>query len=194
MRRVIVLHAPSPGHAAPEWERSLLARLPYARRLELESCAPGTRRLSLAGIALLLDAGRRLGCGAVEPRALHFPQGGKPSIAGGPFFSISHTARRVACAASRDCDVGLDHEDYAGEEAPAHLEHWTAVEATLKAAGAALRHARSVEVDPGLGRARLHDVEYRLAKLDLGPGLVASLATRSPPDAIDIQRLAGVGS
>ena len=48
MSRVIVLHAPSPGHGTPEWERGLLQRLPYARRLELQSRDPESRRESMA--------------------------------------------------------------------------------------------------------------------------------------------------
>ena len=142
MSRVIVLHAPSPGHGTPEWERGLLQRLPYARRLELESRDPESRRASLGGTVLLFEAAGRLGFGDVEAGKLRFPEDAKPRVTGGPFFSISHTAQRVACAASRECDIGLDHEDYAGEEAPARLRRWTAVEATLKAAGAGLRRMR----------------------------------------------------
>jgi phosphopantetheinyl transferase len=194
MRRVIVLHAPTPGHAAPEWERSLLARLPYARRLELESRAPVDRRASLAGTALLLEAAGHLGCGDVTPRALRFPEGGKPRMAGGPFFSVSHTARRVACAASWDCDVGLDHEDFAGETAPARLARWTAVEATLKAAGAGLERTHEVEVDRAFARSRLDGTEFHLVTLDLGPGLVACLAMGSQAHAIEVQCLEGTVS
>ena len=123
---------------------------------------------------------------------LRFPEDAKPRVAGGPFFSISHTAQHVACAASRECDIGLDHEDYAGEEAPARLRHWTAVEATLKAAGAGLRRTGAVEVDVELRLSRLDDAEYHLVPLDLGPGIVACLAASSRPDTIEIQRLAGV--
>jgi len=194
MSRVIVLHAPTPGHASPEWERGLLQRLPYARRLELESRDPEARRASLGGTALLFEAAARLGFGDVGSDELRFPEGAKPSVAGGPYFSISHTARRVACAASRECDVGLDHEEFSGDEAPARLRHWTAIEATLKAAGAGLRRTGAVEVNRELRFSRLDDTEYTLVPLDLGPGVVACLAVSSHPDAIEIQRLEGVGS
>ena len=192
MSRVIVLHAPPPGHASPEWERGLLQRLPYARRLELESRDSQSRRASLGGTALLLEAAGRLGYGDVGSSELRFPEDAKPRIAGGPYFSISHTARRVACAASRECDIGLDHEDYAGVEALARLKRWTAIEATLKAAGAGLRRADAVEVDAELSCSRLDGAEYSLIALDFGPGIVACLAAGSRPDAIEIQRLAGV--
>lgn len=192
MSRVIVLHAPPPGHSSPEWERSLLQRLPYARRLELESRDRQARRASLGGTALLFEAAGRLGFGDVRSDELHFPEGAKPSVTGGPYFSISHTAHCVACAASRECDVGLDHEDFAGDEAPVRLRRWTAVEATLKAAGAGLRRAGAVEVDGDLRLSRLDDTEYHLVPLDLGPSVVACLAVSSRPDAIEIQRLGGV--
>ena len=192
MSRVIVLHAPSSGHGAPDWERGLLQRLPYARRLELESRDPESRRASLGGTVLLFEAAGRLGFGDVEAGKLRFLEDAKPRVTGGPFFSISHTAQHVACAASRECDIGLDHEDYAGEEAPERLRRWTAVEATLKAAGAGLRRTGAVEVDVELRLSRLDDAEYHLVPLDLGPGIVACLAASSRPDTIEIQRLAGV--
>jgi phosphopantetheinyl transferase len=194
MSRVIVLHAPAPGHASPEWERGLLLRLPYARRLALESRDREARRASLGGTALLFEAAGRLGFDDVGSGELRFPEGAKPSVAGGPYFSISHTARRVACAASRDCDIGLDHEEFAGAQAPARLRHWTAVEATLKAAGAGLRRSRAVEIDPELRFSRLDDTEYQLVPLDLGPGVVACLALSSHPHAIEIEPLECVGT
>ena len=187
MCRVIVLHAPPRGHAAPERERAWLERLPYARRLELESRDPLSRRMSLGGLELLFEAAAYLGCGGVAPRDLRFPEGEKPRLARGPHFSISHTRRRVACAASLDCDVGLDHEDFAGHVAPVRLKHWTAVEATLKAAGAGLVRATAVEVDADLSSSSLDGTRYHLVSLDLGPGAVACLASRARLDAIEVR-------
>jgi phosphopantetheinyl transferase len=194
MSHVIVLHGPSPGHASAEWECSLLHRVPYARRLELETRHPDARRASLGGTALLLHAAGRLGYDALGAGDLHYPEGAKPRIRGGPYFSISHTARRVACAASREFELGLDHEEYGGDEAPAGLRHWTAVEATLKAAGAGLRRAASVEVDPECRRSLLDGIEYHLVPVDLGRGVVACLAAVSPPNTIDVQRLEDVAA
>jgi phosphopantetheinyl transferase len=189
MGRVIVLHAPSAGHASPGWQQRLLQRLPYARRLELESRTAESRRASLTGTALLMRAAQRLGCGDVGPADLRFPQGAKPRLAGGPYFSISHTPRRVACAASRECDLGFDHEDYAGEAPPARLRRWTAIEATLKAAGLGLEHAHDVELDPALHCSRLERSCFELMSLDLAPGVVACLAACTLPAAVEIESL-----
>jgi hypothetical protein len=169
----------------------VLQRLPYARRLELESRDPEARQLSLRGTVLLLEAAAHLGFSTVTPGDLRFPEGGKPRLAGGPYFSISHTPRRVACAASRETDIGLDHEDYAGEEAPPRLTHWTAVEATLKAAGAGLVRAAAVEIEAALGYSRLDGTRYHLVPLDLGPGVVACLASGPRPAAVEVRPLEG---
>jgi len=139
------------------------------------------------GLELLFEAVGHLGCGGVAPGDLSFPEGEKPRLAGGPYFSISHTTQRVACAASLDCDVGLDHEDFTGREAPARLKRWTAVEATLKAAGAGLARAAVVQVDAELSSSRLDGARYHLVPLDLGPGAVACLASRARPDAIEVR-------
>lgn len=188
MGRVIVLHS-SAGHASSERQQSLLRRLPYARRLELESRAPESRRASLDGTALLMRAAERLGCRDVGPADLRFPQGAKPHLADGPYFSISHTPLRIACAASRECDLGLDHENYAGETPPARLRRWTAIEATLKAAGLGLERAHDVELDPALRSSRLDRVCYELMSLDLAPGVVACLAACTLPAAVEIESL-----
>ena len=169
----------------------MLQGLPYARRLELESRDPEARRISVRGTLLLFEAAVDLGFGAVTPGDLRFPEGGKPHLAGGPYFSISHTQRRVACAASRETEIGLDHEDYTGEDAPPRLRRWTAVEATLKAAGAGLARAAAVQIDAGLGYARLDGTRYHLVPLDLGPGVVACLASGPRPDSIEVRSLEG---
>ena len=55
----------------------------------------------------------------------------------------------VCCALSQDVDPGIDIEMCVGEnDSPQlkKLQHWTAIEATLKAAGQGLRHARDVEL------------------------------------------------
>jgi phosphopantetheinyl transferase len=189
MGRVIVLHAPSAGHVPPDREQALLRRLPYARRLELEARSPESRRASLGAIALLMRAAQRLGCDAVTVADLRYPQGAKPRFSGGPHFSISHTSRRIACAASRECDLGFDHEDYASQAPPARLGRWTAIEATLKAAGVGLPRARDVEVDPRLRFSRLDGTRYELMPLELAPGVVGCLAGRALPAVVEIEPL-----
>src|SRR5262245_49252126 len=189
MGRVIVLHAPTAGHVSADLEQSLLQRLPYARRLELARRDPESRRASLGGTALCMRAAARLGCTDVDSARLRFPQGAKPHFAVGPYFSVSHTARWVACAASRECDLGFDHEEYAGEVPPARLAVWTAVEATLKAAGLGIERANDVEVDRGLRCAQLDGIRYELKSLELAPGVIACLAGRALPAAVEIEPL-----
>lgn len=168
---------------------SLLQRLPYARRLELERRDPRARGASLLGLGLVLDGLAGVRGRAVDVRELQFPQGGKPRCAGGESFSVSHTARRVAVAVSGDCEVGIDVEDLdaqcdPGPDARQKLEHWTAVEAVLKAAAVGLRHAREVQVDRTAMHARFGDREFFVRPLDLGPGVVAHLATTGPVEVL----------
>jgi len=171
----------------------MLRALPYAKRLEIESRDLRGRDASLAGIALALEAASLLRGTSATAADLRFPQDGKPSLAGGPFFSISHTDGWVACAASIDVDCGLDIEmvrSPAADDAAAaaRLEHWTAIEAVLKAAGSGLRHAAEVEVASDLRTARLRGNEYCLRSLDLGSRLVAHLATPGPLREVRIAR------
>jgi len=187
---VIVLHAPSPGHFAGTDAALLLPRLPYARRLELERREPHAREAALAGIALALDAASRLRGVPAPVSELRFPAGGKPTLDGGPFFSISHTDGCVACAASLDCDLGFDFEFVpvgADEAARARLRRWTATEAVLKAAGLGLREVARVEVDPELRFGTVGRSRYGLTAIDLGSSYAAHLATRQPARDVRIE-------
>jgi phosphopantetheinyl transferase len=193
MSRVIVLQARLDGDAGPGGDASLLRRLPYARRLELERRDPPSRRASLVALGLALDGLSSVRGRAVEARELRFPLGGKPRCAGGESFSISHSARWTAVAVSGDCEVGIDVEELgvpgdAGRDARLTLEHWTAVEAVLKAAAVGLRRAREVQIDRAALRARLGDREYFLRPLQLGPGMVAHLATTEPDASVQFAR------
>lgn len=191
MSRVIVLQAGLGGDAGWDADPALLRQLPYARRLELERRDPQSRHASLVALGLALEGLSRLrGC-EVGVEELHFPQGGKPRCAGGESFSIAHTARRVAVAVSGDCEVGIDVEDRAATAdhdnlVLGKLEHWTAVEAVLKAAGEGLKLAREVEIDRAAGRARLGGREYFVCSLELGPGVVAHLATTRPVGSVQV--------
>src|SRR5512141_1428340 len=95
---VILLHASFPGHLPGSDLAALLARLPYGKRQELERRRPAERAAGLAGIALALEASRRLRGATVSAARLSFPQEGKPAFDGGPYFSVSHTDGCVACA------------------------------------------------------------------------------------------------
>lgn len=159
--------------------------MPYAKRLEIERRDADGRVAGLAGIALALEAASLLR-GTPAPAAdLRFPEGGKPALAGGPFFSVSHTNGWAACAASVDLDCGLDIEAadvpaMDGAAAVTRLMRWTATESVLKAAGLGLRQAAEVEVMADLRSARLYGTRYYLRSLHLGSRLIAHLATLRP--------------
>jgi 4'-phosphopantetheinyl transferase len=112
MTHVLVLHArltagPDSAALAP-----LLARLPYAKRLELEGRDPQSRHASLAGIALVLRGIEALRGGPAAAGQLQFPTGGKPCVPGGPGFNVSHGGQRVAAALCLDVEVGFDLEEF----------------------------------------------------------------------------------
>jgi phosphopantetheinyl transferase len=189
MRRVIVLQAGADEDSDPRAAQALLERLPYARRLELDRRDAQSRRASLLAIDLVLRGASGLLGREVSVGELRFPQGGKPWCCDGPFFSVSHTARRVAVALSVDCELGIDLEDVPsgagpGGDALARLERWTATEAALKAAGLGLRDVQRVELDAGCATATCQGATYFLRPLRLGPDVVASLATAAPPESV----------
>jgi len=192
MSHVIVLHAPLTGHARGARETALLAALPYAKRLQLERRDPDARSASLAGIALALQAAALLRGHQVLAANLRFPQEGKPGLADGPFFSISHSVTRVTCAASHELDCGIDVEDSAGAqpmptERRERLRAWTATEAVLKAAGLGMRAVKAVTVAADFCTAELRGVPYWLLELDLGPDTVAHLAAPRPIRSVRIE-------
>ncbi|HEX7374501.1 MAG TPA: hypothetical protein VF277_05970 [Steroidobacteraceae bacterium] len=190
MSDVIVLHAASPGHFAgfdPAW---LLPRLAYAKRLELERRDPSSRQAALAGIALALVAAQRLRGVPAAVAELRFPMDDKPAFDDGPYFSVSHTDGRVACAACLDFDCGFDFEFIpVGADAATRLrlQRWTATEAVLKAAGLGLRDVQEVRVDPSLATGVVRNVSYVLRALDFGPHYAAHLATPTPARVVRIE-------
>jgi hypothetical protein len=185
MDRALVLVA-RVADAPAEALAGLLASLPYGKRLELESRDAEARRASLAGIALALAGLSRLRPAAVRAVDLEFPQGGKPRVAGGPVFSLSHAGDRVAVALA-GLAVGFDLERLADPSDRMRLERWTATEAVLKAAGLGLREAATVELSPALDRARLADRDYVLQPVGLGAGCVAHLASEHHVARVDVE-------
>jgi phosphopantetheinyl transferase len=177
MSEVIVLHAPLDGSFDAERAAFLLARLPYARRLELERRDAAARAASLRALELLMAGVERLRGTIPDMSLLRYPQDAKPSIEGGPRFSVSHSAAYVAVAISDACELGIDVEDVPSGTDEQPLARWTAIEATLKATGSGLRRARDVRLAPDLASARFGVEEYRLQRLMLAPGCVAHLAT-----------------
>jgi len=191
---VIVLHAALGGQGDPGLEHALMTRLPYARRLELERRDPAARSASLQGLGLLAEGIVRLRAAAFDPSRLRFPQGGKPSVEGGPHFSISHSAGRVAVALSDRCELGLDIEDVGalGRSRP-ELERWTAVEASLKAFGAGLRRSTEVRLSPDRSSAEIAGALVRLRPVTLGADCIATLATHEPVGRVEVVRGQGTG-
>ena len=185
---VMVLHAVLTGQLDADRDAELLERVPYAYRLELERRDSSARSASLQGLRLLADGFLRVRGTVLDVSQLRFPGGGKPSMDGGPWFSISHSASRVAVAVSDRCDVGLDLEDLAthGRDQVA-LERWTAIEATLKAVGAGLRQSRQVSLSLDLATADIAGVRVHTRPLLLAPGCVATLATREPVERVVVE-------
>ncbi|MBK7902095.1 MAG: hypothetical protein IPJ97_03430 [Proteobacteria bacterium] len=137
MTDAITSHTRLPS-SCPSWQESLLQALPYAQRLELERREPGARRASLAGLGLVLVGAAHVTRQEFPPQAFTFPPAGKPRLASGPYFSISHSRSAVACIVCADADCGIDIEDRTEAEegaTVAKLQRWTATEAALKAAG-----------------------------------------------------------
>jgi hypothetical protein len=73
MSDVMVLHAALPGHLSAVRERQLLARLPYARRLELERRDAVARTTSLLALELLADGIACLRGGSLDVTRCAFP-------------------------------------------------------------------------------------------------------------------------
>jgi phosphopantetheinyl transferase len=194
MNEVLILHAPLAGTLEDVHADALLMRLPYARRLQLERREPAGRHASLAGVALALAGAARLRGRPVEPGQLEFPADGKPSLAGGPNFSVAHSATRVAVAISDVCQVGLDLEDAtaaAPDDAGAmlRLQRWTAIEAALKAVGAGLQSIGRLRMADDLATATFAGVELKLHVVEIDADCVARLATQARSVDLTIERM-----
>ncbi len=183
MTDAIILHASLRlPLSCPSWQEPLLQALPYAHRLELERREPEARRASLAGLGLVLLATARITRQELPPRAFTFPAAGKPGLAGGPYFSISHSLSCVACVVCAEADCGIDIEDLQEpvESAKAtKLQRWTATEAALKAAGLGLRAAGQVELATSLGAAVVGIERFELQQVDAVPGTICHVAART---------------
>ena len=195
MNQVLILHARLPGDVACAAADELLARLPYARRLELERRDAAGRLASLAGAALVLAGAGRMRGRRFDPAQLRFAPGRAPTLEGGPRFSVSHSHGRVGVALCDDGAVGLDLEEPAsvGDTAGARLgsiERWTAIEAVLKAAGAGLREAGRVQLSEDRSSASFADEVFHLHPLALAAGCIACLATQSPAATAIVEEVA----
>ncbi len=180
MTDAIILHASLRLPWSAHWDEALLQALPYAQRLELARRSTEARRASLSALGLTLMAAERIGRSSLSPSAFSFPLDGKPVLRGGPRFSVSHTASRVACIASLTSECGLDIEETGAHPDAAtvlRLERWTATEAALKAAGQGLRAAHEVVLGNTLDVAFVRDERCVLQALDAVPDCIGHVAS-----------------
>jgi phosphopantetheinyl transferase len=190
MNDVLVLHCALRGTVSPPVMASLLRALPYAYRLELERRSESARIASLAGIALLLEAVRRVRGAVPGLRLLRVPADGKPTFLDGPSFSIAHSSTRVAVAVGESCELGLDvEEEGAGGRTARELERWTATEAALKAMGGGLRELHAVHLDDDLAGARLQGTRLHLHSVNLVERCVARLASAAVVSVVTVEEV-----
>ena len=141
---------------------------------ELDSVAPG----SVAIEARCTDCGGPHG----QPRVL----GSRLRV------SVAHCPAAIVVVAARERTIGVDVESVAGPRSRvdaigavtgiASLEHWTRVEAVLKADGRGLRvDPRSVEIMGQDATITGRGIRYRVRRLDLAPTLVGSVAIAELP-------------
>jgi 4'-phosphopantetheinyl transferase len=188
----------------PVWAASLLDAEETARaaryvRPDQQARARASRALLRSCLAPLI--GR-------APDALHFAIGehGKPSLTGGPEFSVSHSADRFLVAVSEHGELGVDVElpatprnldaaarwAFTSDEVAAldrldeiirkraFLRVWTAKEAALKALGVGLQKPmRTLSLAPE-GLDRLGDAFWR-------PATIATEAERMALTDVSVQ-------
>jgi 4'-phosphopantetheinyl transferase len=182
--------------------RAWLDALPARKRAAvLRRREPADRAATLAGVALLAHALRGRGR-ALDAARLRYPERGRPTLPGGPEFSIAHAAGLVACAVA-DAPIGLDLEALAAVR-PEHLrlvlsageraavvagtldatDAWVMKEAVLKAAGQGIDAAGAVALRGAVGV--LDGREWRLTRVRLAATHVAWLAAEAELDALEL--------
>lgn len=185
----------SPGRV---WLQALPAR---KRAAVLRLRDPADRTATLAGIALLAHALRARGL-ALDAARLRYPGRGRPTLPGGPEFSIAHAAGLVACAVA-DSPIGLDLEaldavrpeqlrlvlsaDERAAVAAGTLDAtdaWVMKEAVLKAAGRGIDAAGAVALRGTVGV--LDGREWRLTRVRLAATHTAWLAADAGLDALEL--------
>lgn len=188
-----------PDAAATLFQRSLA----YAKRLATDAQEIEGRQ-TLAGVSLARRAlGAVLGR-EVAAREFVFPEGGKPHVPGAPDFSIAHSGAWVGCAVVAQGRVGFDVElERPGieqtlrvlvspEEAErltpqTALARWTAIEAALKAHGASVREAASVQFVGD--RAFFRGEPLYRVDVDVFEGAAACVMTSQPVRGVRVEQV-----
>lgn len=166
------------------------------------------RLRTLAGLWLLGHGLRATGVDAACLARIGFSVDGRPEIAGGPAFSISHSETLVACAISGTAAVGLDVEArqpfrfarmarlmtaeeqrIVAAEPVRFYDFWCAREATVKATGR-VGLARIKRLRLHADRAHLDGRDWPLRALALEPGYAAWLASDRPFDTVRTEYVA----
>lgn len=179
---------------APEW----LAALPAGYRERLAAMrSPAARHQTVAGLRLLEAAGARLGLPVALAR-LGTTAEGKPVLAGGPAFSLSHSGDYCVCALAEDGLLGADIERHralalrrlqrflapaereaAATDVNAFFPYWTAREATIKATGrVGPRRLQAVELDGAC--AHVDGATLHLQYPHLAAGYTVCVASDAP--------------
>lgn len=168
----------------------------YQRRLAAMT-STAARARSMAGLWLLQQGLRSLGWPSAHFQRLGRAAEGRPEFAGGPCFSITHSAELVACALSQQLQIGLDAEQRRSgialrlqraiaAEGQDFFAAWCAREAVVKASGrVGLARVRALQLEGE--RARLDGRDWPLHWLDLAPGYAACLAAEQTLESHQIQ-------
>lgn len=199
MHRILLHHSGLPAAADPAQVAAWIEALPAGKGARVGRMrAPQRRLATVLGIALLRDCARAAGIEPPMPSVLCFPEQGKPRWPGGPDFSISHAAGRVACAlAPAGVGVGLDIEAAGAAEAavlrlvvagPELADHvragltptdlWAAKEAVVKLTGAGITGAGRVAVS--VSTARDGDGSYVISRPAVAAGCCCAVASTHP--------------
>lgn len=89
--------------------KRLAATLPHFRKKALKGCSEINYPQHVVGFCLVRYAARHTDPNADTEHWI-IGEGGKPRLASGPFFSLSHTAHLIAVAVSEAHEVGVDVE------------------------------------------------------------------------------------
>jgi phosphopantetheinyl transferase len=197
-------HVAVPAQPWPSLESALLPRLPQRKRESIERLRMATDRNASMLALLLLEAGCRTHGWGPPLERLDYPPKGKPTLVGGPFFSISHTRGRAGVAICRDRDVGFDLERaHAASTAALRLtlgsparewlldgrvdptRLWVSTEAVLKGAGLGVSSASLIRFRTPQ-EATVADRHWHLTNVDLDVSYVGALACEGAPAEVGI--------